>query len=93
MAIAYFDPKTARGSVDCGRCLRVQFRDMGEVRTSVLFIYAQFMCISVVLNIPLLFWYWDFMYPHVYNSCVGCRCVLIQTFCVPTNLLNREKAI
>ena len=31
MAIMHFDPKTARGSVDCGRCLRARFRDMGEV--------------------------------------------------------------
>ena len=35
----YFDPETARGSVDCGRCSRVWFRYcMGEVCTSVLFI-------------------------------------------------------
>ena len=34
----HFDPKTARGSVDCGRCLRARFRDMGEVCTLVLFI-------------------------------------------------------
>ena len=36
MAIAYFDPKTARASVDCGKCFRARFRDMGEVCTSVL---------------------------------------------------------
>ena len=34
----HFDPKTARGSVDRGRCLRARFRDMGEVCTLVLFI-------------------------------------------------------
>ena len=34
----HFDPKTARGSVDCGRCLRARFRYMGEVCTLVLFI-------------------------------------------------------
>ena len=38
-AITYFDPKTARGSVDCGKCLRVRFRYMGEVCTLVLFIF------------------------------------------------------
>ena len=38
MAITYFDPKTARGSVDSGRCLRARFRNMGEVCTLVLFI-------------------------------------------------------
>ena len=38
MAIAYFDPKTSRGYVDCGRCLRARFRYMGEVCTLVLFI-------------------------------------------------------
>ena len=38
LAITYFDPKTARGSVDCGRCPRVWFRYMGEVCTLVLFI-------------------------------------------------------
>ena len=27
----HFDPKTARGSVDCGRCLRPRFQDMGKV--------------------------------------------------------------
>ena len=39
MAITYFDPKTARGSVDCGKCLRARFRYMGEVCTLVLFIF------------------------------------------------------
>ena len=34
----HFDPKTARVSVDCGRCLRARYRDMGEVCTLVLFI-------------------------------------------------------
>ena len=38
MAITYFDPKTARGPVGCGRCLRLRFRVMGEVCTLVLFI-------------------------------------------------------
>ena len=40
MAIMHFDPKTARGSVDCVRCLRARFRDMGEVCTLVLFIVS-----------------------------------------------------
>ena len=44
MAIAYFDPKTARGSVDCGKCLRARFRDMGEVCTLVLFIVLVEQC-------------------------------------------------
>ena len=38
MAIMHFDPKTAHGSVDCRRCLRAWFRDMGEVCTLVVFI-------------------------------------------------------
>ena len=38
MAIMHFEPKTARGSVDCGMCLRARFRDMGEVCTLVLLI-------------------------------------------------------
>ena len=37
MAIAYFDPKIARGS-DCGSYMGAQFRYIGEVCTSVLFI-------------------------------------------------------
>ena len=35
MTITYFDPKTARGSVDCEKCLRARFRYMGEVCTLI----------------------------------------------------------
>ena len=45
MAIAYFDPKIARGS-DCGSYMGARFRYMGEVCTSVLFIEAVLTCLE-----------------------------------------------
>ena len=42
MAIVHFDPKTARGSVSCGRSLRARFRDMGEVCTLLIFVLQVF---------------------------------------------------
>ena len=56
VAIMHFDPKTARGSVDSGRCLRAQFRDMGEVCTLVLFIslilvISMLLCPAVLLSL------------------------------------------
>ena len=69
----HFDPKTARGCVDCGRCLRARFRDMGEVCTLVLFISVSFVSTATFVAMMKLFSKYNYMYllPRFNPACAN----------------------